>query len=153
VLDGPGDGHERHGRFGCQVVHAGERVVMGERVVEGSDTRGQIRYLLFLGGPDRTRGQERTHYRDVKRHAVEVDLRGTEPGSDRRLGVEHGHDEDALGPEPRHRATDYRADGGAELPRPASSGTVACHAVAIPSGRSRYARSNATSCLSASRCR
>jgi hypothetical protein len=64
---------------------------MGERVVERSETRGQLRYPLFLGLPDRTNGQERIHYRDVKGHTVEVNLCGTEPGSDRRLGVEHGH--------------------------------------------------------------
>ncbi len=119
MLDGLGDGDERRGRLGRQVVHAGERIVMGERVVERSDTRGQFRYLLLLGLPDRTCGQEGAHYRDVKRHTVEVNRCGTEPGPDRRLGVEHGHNEDALGPEPCHRATDCRAGGGAEPPRPA----------------------------------
>jgi hypothetical protein len=152
VLDGPRDGNERSGRFRRQVVNAGKRVVVGERVVERSDTCGQFSYLLFLGLPDRTGGQKRAHHRDVKRHAVEVDLCGTEPGSDGRLGVEDGHDEDTLGPESGQRATGQRADGGAESPRSAYAGTVACHVVVIPSERSRYARSNATSWLSASRC-
>ena len=127
----PRDGDEWRGRFGRQLMHAGERVEIGEREVRTGRCPRPVPATYAVPRPAGPNVRaERVHDPDVLRHAAEVGLRdaglqalnrGSASSTTRlsRAGVAS----------PR---THDRAGGGAEWPRSGSAGTSARAAVRQP---------------------